>query len=238
MSSQPITHFQFDLSELDLSSKLPLGQTESLLENLEDRLKCCEHKPAEFRLSCLEDKIKGILKTQEECSIKLKEQTRLSQEKMLRIHMEALECQKKESNLVIEGKELRLNMLEKKIESLTKNLQQKQAVIDDQNKIIKQQKQRITKADKQLTKNHNLKMHTETLKSKVSKLQEEIDALKECQLCFEPYDHDSRIPSVAKCTHVFCKDCLTKHTHSNSGCPMCRKSYTIRDVRELHLHFI
>ena len=119
-----------------------------------------------------------------------------------------------------------------------KSLDENKSVIAGQNKIIKQQKQRIGKADKQSTKNHNLKMQTETLKSKVSKLQEEIDTMKECQLCFEQYDHQNHKPSVAKCNHVFCKDCLTKHTHSNTGCPMCRKNYKIRDVQELHLHFV
>ena len=133
---------------------------------------------------------------------------------------------------------MRLSDQDEQIKDLTKKLDQKKALIDDQKKIIQQQKQRISKADKQSTRIHNLKMHTETLKSKVSKLQEETDAMKECQLCFEPYDYDSRKPSVAKCAHVFCKDCLTKHTHSNSGCPMCRKRYAIRDVRELHLHFV
>ena len=143
-------------------------------------------------------------------------------------------------NLIEKSKrqEIRLDTADQRIQDLMKSLDEKEAVIVGQNKIIKQQKQRINKADKQSTKNHNLKMQTETLKSKVFKLQEEVDTMKECQLCFEPYDQEKHKPSVAKCNHVFCKDCLKKHNHSNNGCPMCRKSYTIRDVRELHLNFV
>ena len=138
----------------------------------------------------------------------------------------------------VRRQEIRLELQDKQIKDLMKSLDENKATVASQSKIIKQQKQRIGKADKQSTKNHNLKMQTETLKSKVSKLQEEVDTMKECKLCFEPYDHGSHKPSVAKCNHIFCKDCLTKHTHSNTGCPMCRQNYTIRDVRELHLHFV
>ena len=229
-----------NIGKLDISDKLPLGQTQSLTENLEDRINCCADKPAEFRLNCMKGKIREILKTQEEKTREWQEMylKKLAEIKVRDEVINALESHRKDSEQMIKRLDARINLHAEQIKKYAKKMDEKQATIDDQNKLIKQQKQRISKADKQSTKNHNLKMHTETLKSKVSKLQEENDTMKECPLCFEPYDNENRKPSVAKCAHVFCKDCLTKHTHSNSGCPMCRKRYAIRDVRELHLHFV
>ena len=202
---------------------IPMPLTKRFYETFGDHLKCCEGQPSENRLACFEGKFKEFLRAQE-MSAKMEIESRDNL-------ISTLESQK--ANITEITK-----IQEKLIKNLTKSADHKQVTINEQNKTIKLLKQRISKADKQSTKNHNLKMHTQTLKSKVSKLQEENDTMKECQLCFEQYDNENRKPCVAKCIHVFCKDCLTKHTHSNSGCPMCRKRYAIRDIRELHLHFV
>ena len=73
---------------------------------------------------------------------------------------------------------------------------------------------------------------------KLNELKNEIDSMKECQLCFELYDCKAHRPAIANCMHVFCKDCLTKHSKSKTGCPMCRNYYHARDIRELHFHFV
>ena len=103
---------------------------------------------------------------------------------------------------------------------------------------LKEKEDELKRAEKMSAKAYNLKMNNRTLNDKVCKLQAEIDSMKECQLCFEPYDNQNRKPAVTNCVHIFCKECLKKHTKSNTGCPMCRQRYAVHDIRELHLHFV
>ena len=218
------------------SSQCELAHILSSFDKLEKlyRANCCDHKPLESEVNSLKGQIIEIYKTHQEQMNILHEkflarvaEMESREKKMIDKFEQQAETHRKkimsDAGQVVKKLDLQVSCHAQKIKNYAKTIDKKQATIDEQNKTIKQLKQRVSKADKQSTKNYNLKVHTEKLKSKVSKQQEEIDGMKECQLCFEPYDYENRKPCVATCVHVFCKVCLTKHTHSNSGCPQCRK---------------
>ena len=47
--------------------------------------------------------------------------------------------------------------------------------------------------------------------------------LYDCNICFDPYDDKIKIPIILKCSHTFCKECMTKMlSNRNTKCPICK----------------
>ena len=54
----------------------------------------------------------------------------------------------------------------------------------------------------------------------------ELDEIKSCKICNEPYDDTERETVKLECPHIFCKKCAIQFKRScNSLCPFCRKYF-------------
>lgn len=52
-----------------------------------------------------------------------------------------------------------------------------------------------------------------------------------CQICFEPFKQNIRIPKLLPCGHSFCNDCITALKFNSiciCKCPICRHSFPLR----------
>ena len=80
----------------------------------------------------------------------------------------------------------------------------------------------------------------ETLQGQLGMLQETINNMKECQICFNPFDNDTRVPAKGKCQHaIYCMACLCELTKKdNAQCPTCRHPLKEDDIVPLKLNFI
>ncbi|KAF8882123.1 hypothetical protein BD779DRAFT_1675106 [Infundibulicybe gibba] len=54
-----------------------------------------------------------------------------------------------------------------------------------------------------------------------------------CDVCLEPFGHESKAPCSIQCGHVFCVDCLNHITRPT--CPLCRTTFDQRTVTKLHV---
>jgi chromosome segregation ATPase len=81
----------------------------------------------------------------------------------------------------------------------------------------------------------------ETLQCEVSKLEDNISHMKECQICFNPFDNDTRVPAKGKCPHaIYCMACLRMlvKTKKNAQCPTCRLPLKGDDIVPVKLNFV
>ena len=82
----------------------------------------------------------------------------------------------------------------------------------------------------------------ETLQSQVGMLQETINNMKECQICFNSFDNDTRVPAKGKCQHaLYCMACLrelVKKEAKKAKCPTCREPLKGDDLVPLKLNYI
>eukprot|EP00286_Rhodomonas_abbreviata_P026501 CAMPEP_0181307602 /NCGR_PEP_ID=MMETSP1101-20121128/10979_1 /TAXON_ID=46948 /ORGANISM="Rhodomonas abbreviata, Strain Caron Lab Isolate" /LENGTH=213 /DNA_ID=CAMNT_0023413853 /DNA_START=195 /DNA_END=836 /DNA_ORIENTATION=+ len=52
----------------------------------------------------------------------------------------------------------------------------------------------------------------------------------ECTICLDPVTK----PSLTKCGHVFCHDCVVPWIHKQKICPQCRRKAAVRDLRLIY----
>ncbi len=57
---------------------------------------------------------------------------------------------------------------------------------------------------------------------------EKKDEQPDCPICFEPL----QMPATLKCNHAFCNPCLTKWAIQKTDCPMCRKTFNLKDYHQ------
>ena len=77
------------------------------------------------------------------------------------------------------------------------------------------------------------------LQNECNDLHAKIADMKECQICNEPFDHESRQPSKANCGHIlYCKECLLQVAESIGECPACRAKFKKKDIERVNLSFV
>ena len=82
----------------------------------------------------------------------------------------------------------------------------------------------------------------ETLQGQVDMLEQTISNMKECQICFNPFDNGTRVPAKGKCQHaLYCMACLrelVKKEAKKAKCPTCREPLKGDDLVPLKLNYI
>ena len=81
----------------------------------------------------------------------------------------------------------------------------------------------------------------ETLQCKIMELEDNISHMKECQICFNPFDNDTRAPAKGKCAHaIYCMSCLIElvKMKKNAQCPACRHPLKGDDIVPVKLNFV
>ena len=78
------------------------------------------------------------------------------------------------------------------------------------------------------------------LEFEVEKLKETINNMKECQICFNPFDNDTRVPAKGKCQHaLYCMACLRELAKEDTAkCPACRHPLKGEDIVPVKLNFV
>ena len=131
--------------------------------------------------------------------------------------------------------------MKQEIKKLHNDNQRKDRVIDKFNKKLKTIEGRLARL-----KNTNGCQRAVKIEKKLNKLeeehglvQEELEEIKGCQICNEPFDHEARPPAKINCGHIlYCKDCLLKIAQSNAKCPTCRTPFKKKDIERVNLSFI
>ena len=85
----------------------------------------------------------------------------------------------------------------------------------------------------------NCESMVETLQGQVDMLEETINNMKECQICFNSFDNDTRVRAKGKCQHaVYCMACLRELAKKDTAkCPACRHPLKGEDIVPLKLNF-
>ena len=87
--------------------------------------------------------------------------------------------------------------------------------------------------------NNTLKKDCEMFLNHARQFQAQLAEMKECQICNEPFDHDSHHPVKANCGHIlYCKGCLLQVAESTGKCPACRFPFKKKDIERVNLSFI
>ena len=78
-----------------------------------------------------------------------------------------------------------------------------------------------------------------TLRGQVNTLEETINNMKECKVCFKPFDNDTRVPAKGKCQHaLYCMACLRELAKTTKECPTCRHPLKGEDIVPVKLNFV
>ena len=82
----------------------------------------------------------------------------------------------------------------------------------------------------------------EALQGQVGTLEQTISNMKECQICFNPFDNDTRVPAKGNCQHaLYCMACLrelVKKEPKKAKCPTCREPLKEDDLVPLKLNYV
>ena len=82
----------------------------------------------------------------------------------------------------------------------------------------------------------------QVLQGQVNELEETINNIKECQICCNPFDNDTRVPAKGKCQHaIYCMACLlelVKTKKHKAQCPTCRHPLKREDIVPVKLNFV
>ena len=60
----------------------------------------------------------------------------------------------------------------------------------------------------------------------------------ECSICLMPFDETSKvIPLPCDTRHYFHAKCIETWTETNKSCPLCKKWFTAKEMRDYHKKF-
>ena len=123
-----------------------------------------------------------------------------------------------------------------KVEALKSLVQVNNVTIKDMEKRDDLQVKIITKLENRI---NTLEKDCEMFLNHARQFQAQLAEMKECQICNEPFDHDSHHPSKANCSHIlYCKGCLLQVAENTGKCPACRFPFKKKDIERVNLSFI
>ena len=62
----------------------------------------------------------------------------------------------------------------------------------------------------------------------------------ECSVCYESYNHNTKVPKSLPCGHSYCMECLTglyNNSLSSISCPTCRRKATFKNVEDIPINY-